>query len=58
MDELWAAFEEIEKRKADGMGVVFTYPDKQPLLEQTAALRAEAGRQQEIADLIRTIEQA
>jgi tripartite ATP-independent transporter DctP family solute receptor len=58
MDELWAAFEAAEKRKAEGMGVVFTYPDKQPFVERTRVMRAEAGGQPEIADLIRQIEQA
>ena len=58
MDELWAAFEQSEKRKAEGMGVVFTYPKKQPFVERTMVMRAEAGGQQEIADLIRKIEHA
>ena len=58
MDEIWAAFEAAEKHKSESMGVVFTYPDKQPLVDQTAGMRAEAGSQPEIADLIRKIEQA
>ena len=46
------------KYKSESMGVVFTYPDKQPLVDQIAGMRAEAGSQPEIADLIRKLDQA
>lgn len=52
MNELWGAFEADNRKAAEGMGVVFTQPDKKPFAERAEPLLADFADDRPMSDLL------
>jgi tripartite ATP-independent transporter DctP family solute receptor len=55
MNELWSAFQGEARAAAEGMGVIFTQPDKKPFTERAAALMADIANDRPLSDLRRRV---